>query len=586
MKNNCMNALLALVAIVLMGGFTKAQAHPEFGTTVDFLDYVFYDHEGPKDIYPVEVYEKRLKEMADAGFKRIYLRVNCLGLTLYPTKVARLYGEGFAWHWDNPEESKRLTNTVRAYDVCAETIRICHKYGMEAYAWESLADGGDVSRAVDVNKYGPKALESKGAPMTDPFYFDQHLECYSMRNPRLVPDMKKAAALTAAARKFPIVKVVFTETEKRPPLRITADTIVIFTSADNKTYTRYDKPFRFEGGVNAKGLNTFTLSGLNIKANYVKFGHRVPFTKAHNTYTFAMRGVANQMQVYNSQGQQIAVSWHANIGDTVGEQGSMDLQHCESTGWDYDKREIGFEVGVTVTPSQAYHLGVPEFNVPLAMEHQLARFAELAAYPFDGFMMNLRSHSWVSHPEEFGFNPEIREIYKQRYGTDIWTQPYDIGKIMQIRAEGVARFYKGCKELCGNRPFWVSGLPPAPFGKPSEEKVFRGMGTRNLAWVPSLYKTFFKDGSVDGVMMIGGDFSAYFTPEVTGGKPLQLGIFRECGGHLAHNRYYYPEGYDFEKDMRALYNHPRLSCVELYETLNFTSNLKARQIVSDLLHGK
>ena len=584
MMSRMLKAALAALPFLVFAWASTAQAHPEFGTTVDFDDYVLFDKESAGDIYSLELYERRLKEIAELGFKRVYLRVNCLGLTLYPTKVARMYGDGHLWHWDYPVEAQRVIKTIRTYDVCRETIRICHKYGMEAYAWESLADGGPIfPKYASVARFGEAAAATRGAPLSDPFFFDEHPECYAMRNPRLSPDRETADRLNAAAHKHPIAKIVCTELEMRPPLRIKGDSIVIYTSDDNMSYQRYDKPFRFDGGVNADGFNTFTLSGLDIKANFVKFGHVAPYDRSERTYTFAMHGAPNQMQVYNSQGEEIAAVWHANIIEPTGEQGVLDLSRSDSSAWDYGNREIGFCVGAAFNPALAYHVGVPEYNVPLAMEHQLARFAELAAYPFDGFMMNIRTHSHVSHPEEYGFNPEVREIYLKRYGKDIWTEDFDLGKLLEIRGEGIARFYKGCKKLCGDRPFWISCTPPAPLGEKSVEKAFRGMGTHQLAYIPWLYRTYFRDGSVDGVMMIGGDFSDYFTPEVTGGREVKLGVFRECGGHLMKNPRYYPADYDFKADMTRLYNNPRLACVELYETMTFNFNPALREAIRQVL---
>jgi len=563
-------------------------AHPVVGTTLDYLDYVFYDKLGAKEIYPLEVYEQRLREIAETGIKRVYLRVNCCGVTLYPTKVTRLYGDDFAWHWGCPVESARLTKTVRTYDVCAETIRLCHKYGMEAWAWESLGDGGSNSATLR-----PETAEefnrSKGAPFSDPFFFEQHLECYARRDPRKSVSVmaEDVDTINAVARKFPVAKIVCTETEKRPPLRITAETLLIYTSDDNVKYALYDQPYEFVGGVNDEGLNTFTISGLNITANYIKLSERVPFSDEGNTYTFAMRGVPNQMQVYNTQGAKIHTEWHANISGISGENGTLDLRTCNSTGWDYKNREIGFVVGAEPpSPYADYHIGFPEYAVPLAREHQLARFAELAAYPFDGFMMNIRSHSWCQETADWGFNPEIREIYKQRYGTDIWTEDYDLGKIMEIRGEGIAIFYKGCKSLCGNRPFWVSTLPPAKLGERAVEPEYRGMGTRMYERIPWLYKKYFEDGSVDGIMMIGADFSSYFTPEVTGGKHIPLGIFRECSGHIVRDKYYYPADYDFQADMLKLYNNPNIEAMELYETLEFTNNAEKREILRKMIRGE
>ena len=93
MKTTRLAIAIALMLTALSATFGEEPArHPIFATTIDFLDYVFYDKEGPEDIYPVEIYERRIREIANLGFRKIYLRVNALGLTLYPTKVTLLYG--------------------------------------------------------------------------------------------------------------------------------------------------------------------------------------------------------------------------------------------------------------------------------------------------------------------------------------------------------------------------------------------------------------------------------------------------------------------------------------------------------------
>ena len=72
---------------------------PIVSTTIDFLDYVFYDREGAKDYYELSVWEKRLKELASCGIKKVYLRVNVCGATLWPSNVSPQYGKNGRVHW-------------------------------------------------------------------------------------------------------------------------------------------------------------------------------------------------------------------------------------------------------------------------------------------------------------------------------------------------------------------------------------------------------------------------------------------------------------------------------------------------------
>ena len=144
------NFLLATVTLSVAGAFVHAQdaptekKTPQVSATIDFLDYVFSMHKGPEDYYPLEEYEKELKQLADAGIRKIYLRVNVCGLTHYPTKVSAQYGDNDALHWTYEKEALRLVETYKHYNPCTETIRIGHKYGMEVWAWESLHDDAGV----------------------------------------------------------------------------------------------------------------------------------------------------------------------------------------------------------------------------------------------------------------------------------------------------------------------------------------------------------------------------------------------------------------------------------------------------------
>ncbi|MBR4372312.1 MAG: hypothetical protein IKS92_14775, partial [Victivallales bacterium] len=252
MNSAMKNFFLAAVALSAAGAFCHAQPAatakktPQVSATIDFLDYVFFMHKGPEDYYPLEEYEKELKQLADAGIRKIYLRVNVCGLTHYPTKVAAQYGDNGALHWTFEKQALRLVETYKHYNPCTETIHIGHKYGMEVWAWESLHDDAGVcySNANLPERYKSIYDKLKGWALLDPFYLDNPDALAEIDPPYKMSDID-VQAINEEARRLPIEKIVFTNPPiwKGLPLgKITQENLRIFVSADNKQYTPYDKP--------------------------------------------------------------------------------------------------------------------------------------------------------------------------------------------------------------------------------------------------------------------------------------------------------------------------------------------------------
>jgi len=565
--------LTLLLSFAMRSMADEAKSRPDFSTTIDFLDYVFCDKiPGNTDIYPLEQYEKRIREIAECGVKKIYLRVNCLGLMLYPTKVSRLYGEGYSWHWDYPEEAAMLTRTVRAYDVCKETIRLGHKYGLEVWAWDSPYEGG----TEIVTKGTKEAIEAtKNLPLSETFYIE-HPEYDLMRNPRLVPTREELDAINRKAMSKPVAKIICTELYKRPPLRITKENLVLYVSDDNITYRKYDKPYDFIPGVTTDGFNTFTLKGLEITSKYVKFGHTEPFSMG-DTYTMASRRHGSNLRVYDTEGELVTVFWRANSIYEGGENSPLCMFETGDCAFDYGHHEVGFGRGAITSDSIRVVFGIHEYCEPAVMEHQLARFKELAEYPFDGFMLNFRTHSFEFKQEEYGYNAAVRKLYQEKYGVDIWKEDAELGKLLMLRADAVARFFAGCKERAGNRPMYITGLPPAPLGEHSQHGNWM---CHRQDMLPQLYHRYIaEDKSVDGIMMTGATFPEHFTPEVTGGRDIKLGVFREgaaCARDAAAGKY------DFEKDMRECCQIPGLDEIEIYEMLELTQHPEFRKVIQDI----
>ncbi len=532
-----------------------ADNKPSISSTIDFLDYVFYDvKDGNKEYYPLEVYEQRIREMAEGGLDKIYLRVNVCGLTLYPTKFSAIYGANGAWHWNVPAESKRLINTLAKYDPLAETIRLGHKYGLEVWCWESLFDEGAGTMNDPTEEFIAAGGGDDCRPLLDPYY-RKVPQCQAMRNPALVADQKKIVEINAAARKYPLAKIVLTDVEKmNVPVKITADEVMIYTSPDNRNYTRYEKPFKFSSGRNEAGFNYVVIDGLSITDPYVKLVHPV---YKDDRWSIAVRRARGQGVIYNTRGEKVNSVWSTVFAPEAKPETPLDFANFASAGWDYKHYQAGFIIGEPEEQS-AYYLGIAEFNQPEAMEHRLNKFSELVKYDFDGFMFNVRTHSAIADPENYGYNPAVIEKFRARFGREPGVSDSDRAAVFQIRAEGIADFFKNCKAMTNGRPIYLSGLENAASGKPANTSYQKKLGP-----LPWLYERYFDDKSIDGVIMIGTDFRDQLLP-IIGDRDVKLGVFREMG--------FPPRGYDFAKDISTLKKDPQLDEVELYETMVLSFN--------------
>ena len=190
------------------------------------------------------------------------------------------------------------------------------------------------------------------------------------------------------------------------------------------------------------------------------------------------------------------------------------------------------------------------------MKHKLDRFAEIAAYPFDGFMLNIRGHVNMNSSEDYGYNPEVRAAFKRKYGKDIWRDQFDRAAWLDLRADALDRYLAGCKKLASGRPLYVgvadNGSKPAP--GVSYGMVFH---VRRLG-VPFHCDKWFASGSVDGVMMHCDFFPERFRGKTVSGKKVAVGFLREMIFH--------PKEVSLEDDLERC-RRAGLDEIELYETL-------------------
>lgn len=552
-------SLLFLLTALGFAGFA-AEKPLTVSTTIDFLDYVFYDMPKGEAVYPLEHFEQRIAGMKAGGIDRIYLRVNVCGLTLYPSRVCSVYGEKGGFHRDESgrmhPSARQLIDTLAAYDPLAETIRLGKKHGLEVWAWESLWD--DAATVLAVDERDPAFAESGRYPLMDP-YFREHPEGYARRDPRLV--LSEAAIAAARAKTVATIRLAARKTNR--PNRLDGESIRIYTSADNRTYAPYTGPARFRFGRTADGRTSLVIDQLAIRAPYLKLVHAEPLPADHN-YAFVLAGTGRNpdCRLFDPDGAEIpaAVGVRTAKEKAAPETVPVNFAGAGAFAWDYGDRQLGFALGGDEAGNRPYLLGYAEFAVPATMKHKLARFAELTKYPFDGFMFNLRSHSAVVNGEEYGYNPELRDLYRRRYGKDIWRDEIDRRLLNELRADALDGFLAGCKQAAARRPLAFSGV--ANDGKPCRNYMADFSKHLGLPWH---YAKWFRAGIVDHIVMIGDDF----VPELqaaAAGRAVGIGVFFEMAAEAR------AKFKDFPDALKKAAARPEITEVELYETLELSKH--------------
>ena len=539
-----------------------------FSATIDFNDNAFF-YEGPEGYYPLEKYEEHIRQLVESGIKKIYLRVNVGGLSNHPSKVVPEYGENGACHWTNLTIARRLIKTMQHYDCCTETIRLAHKYGAEAWAWESLFDDAgictDVSRVPE--QFRKICLQKGTRYSIDPFYLTKP-HTMAQRDPLLAVSDEQRLRIHKHVADNGIGKIVFINhpewNHKLATPEIVRDNLKIFVSSNNCDFQLYKGKFGVKSGQNDNGSNYLEITALDIREPFFKLvclrnDKKFPFTMVWHR-------PEGQTEIYDRNDKKLPSCWTVNNGTL--ESSPIEFNSIRgSAAWDCGNSYLAGCAGYGKLNEYLY--GFAEFTVPEAMEHKVARFKELTEYNFDGFMFNTRSHSAVNFAEQYGYNPEVLAEFASRYNREYSGSQEDIQKIFQIRAESIAEFFNRCKKLTGKRPLFISG--PMPL-----EYVNHPAYNTSFGPLPWLYKKYFEDKSIDGVIMIGRnfengvDFSEYFTDDITGGHPVKLGIFREMYGR--------PSGYDLGDDLETL-RHSNLDEVELYESMILTDHPQSLRFI-------
>ncbi len=496
--------LVALLGATLFGA-------PSVSTTMDFLDIVMgHPSCAEKGYLTVEAYEEALAALAAAGITRVNLRVNGLGAVYYDSKVTRKYGYEYGYHVSYPKEAGYVIETINRWDPLAETIRLCHKHGMEAWCWENLYDdcgsGYIVMEQSSMAKFGLY-------PLMDDVY-RHHPEYLAMPRPgRHAPSEEVIRQRNAAVEGKTIGRIVAcSDAERDVPCRIRPEELRLAVSDDNLNWRPYNNG-TMKVEVRAEGKRTvIVFSDLQIKAKYVKIYGTKPWPR-NGEYCFALFAPhGNGKAVYDTDGNELPAYWCALWSDQCpAERQVLNLLGDVSSAFDYGQRGIGFMLGEPGPARLNYVRGMPEMTIPAVMKYRLERFAEYAAYPFDGYVFISRTHSFVlKDPDEWGFNPEVREKYLKRYGQDIWAPDFkDTKKLQALRAEALDEYLAGCKRLVGKRPLYVT-IPQVDGGTYAPGHTRGQTSWDPWGSFPYNWEKWVENGTVDGIGMIGWCNPAYF----------------------------------------------------------------------------
>ncbi|MBI3923116.1 MAG: hypothetical protein HY318_16975 [Armatimonadetes bacterium] len=521
-----------IVAAVAQDQAEVAEPTKTVSTTIDFLDYCFYRTDPATGYFTEQQYEEVIRALAQAGFAKIYLRVDACGRTLYPSTAGTRYrGDG------REPGSTFLLKTLKRYDPAAKTIELGHKYGLQVWCWYAFLD----DEATMVH-YGPGSNLGRRYgeyPLKDPFLVQNpHLQW--RLDPRIEARQKAQAATTGRAG--PVTALRIRSDLQHRTNRVRSEDVVIYTSNDNATYQRVEGSVTMT--VEQEKPAVLVFGGLTVEAPYIQMVLRTPHP-VDDSFTVA-GAPARLVELYYDN------AWHEAVADYTEEAGAPEQTSFGFRGggrfaWDYD----GYRIGIAKFPSpMPRHYGVIELTHPKARKHKLAKLRELACYGFDGFAFSIRTHSQTRDASAYGYGDAVRDAYLKRYGRDIWREPFDREQWLALRAEGLNQFMREAGRAVTPRPLFMDAPRPGsgylePYGG-----------------VPLQHERWIGDGSIAGLRMLGYGPDEVLRPLL--GYPTRVKVVRFVDNSNV------PAPDVFRTRLCRWLEEPGLDEIEFYETLIYT----------------
>jgi len=139
---------------------------------------------------------------------------------------------------------------------------------------------------------------------------------------------------------------------------------------------------------------------------------------------------------------------------------------------------------------QNKHWGVMEYGYPAVRRYKVQQFRRLIErYDFDGVSVCTRSHSPPAEfADQYGFNEPVVRAYRERYGIDIRTQPFDKEKWRRLRGEFLTQFFRELRTALPRKKV-LAAIPRGQYIGPP-------YGNLRLDW-----ETWIREGLVDGLVV-------------------------------------------------------------------------------------
>ncbi len=153
-------------------------------------------------------------------------------------------------------------------------------------------------------------------------------------------------------------------------------------------------------------------------------------------------------------------------------------QHARHVSWQSAFSRENPEFTVVDRAGRRRQWGVLSLAYPAVREHFLHRFLGLLSdYDFDGLFVCLRSQSRpADDADEFGFNPPVRDDFRQRTGLDLLNDPFNRQAWRDLRGGYLTRFLTELRAALDRR-----GLRLA-VGVPRGRIMGPPLGNQTLEW--------------------------------------------------------------------------------------------------------
>jgi hypothetical protein len=174
------------------------------------------------------------------------------------------------------------------------------------------------------------------------------------------------------------------------------------------------------------------------------------------------------------------------------ERGQGHVWHDPHVTWQTTFSRANPELTVTDRRGEAHQWGVLCLGYPIVREHFRQRIAAyLDGHNWDGVFLCLRTQARpATYADQFGFNPPVQDVMRDRYGIDILNQDFDLTAWRDVQADFLTTFLR---ELRAD--LHPSGISLS-IGVPRGEIIGPPIGNWPIQW-----RTWAQEGLIDSLVV-------------------------------------------------------------------------------------